>query len=410
MYGKLTERFLKYIEVETGSERGTESKPSNLRQFDLIHLLAYELQQLGISEIHITNWGNMYAKIPASAGFEDKKKIGFVTHLDTYPDFKGKVSHPNIIGNYNGEDVKLGLSGKVLRVSSYPDLVERRGQTLITTDGSSILGVDGKAGIAEVMNAVEVILTEELPHGEFWLAFVSDEEIGEGATYFEKEKFPVDGAYAVEGWNVGEIINETFNAAKIVVDIKGHKTHNGRAKGRLVNAQLIGMEINSRLPEDERPENTEQREGFYHLRKFDGGVENARMFYEIRDLNTENFRKRIRLVEDICKEMDEKHERCSVKTEVSYTYANVKEILDDHSEMIEMAVKATKANEVEPILCAARGGTMGSRLTYMDIPCPTIGMGGDGYHGVYEHITVEATETVSQILVDIIRKFSELGT
>lgn len=400
-------RFLEYIKVSTASARDSKTVPSSLRQFDLAHLLAFELRQMGVPEVEVNNFGMVYAKLPATPGYEGKTSIGFIAHLDTFPDFSGENVKAQIIENYDGKDVTLGDSGLVLQVSEYPHLTRLKGDTLITTDGTTLLGADDKAGIAEIMTALNYIISKEIPHGPVSVAFMPDEEIGIGTDNFDVERFSARYAYTVDGWEAGEIIYENFNASQVTIRIRGKKIHTGKAKGRMVNAQLVGIEINQLLPPGEVPSETEGTQGFYHLLCSEGNVVGAKLVYAVRDHDEELFRKRLRTLKDICEKMNEKYGAGTVAYTVEDEYRNMRPMLESCFHLIEHAVAATKAAGVKPISYPSRGGTDGARLSFKGLPCPNIGAGGYAYHGPMEHITAEAIESVTRILLEIVRSYAE---
>lgn len=403
---QMLDRFLNYINIETGSVRESDTQPSNFQQFDLIHLLVYELKEMGIEDVVITNEGILYVNIPATKGYERCRSIGFLTHLDTFPGFSGEQIHPQIIRQYDGGDVRLGESGLVLSTAEYPKLKELKGQTLITTDGTTLLGADDKAGIAEVMGAMERIMTEKIPHGVISLAFLGDEEIGLGAERFQEKFFASRQAYTVDGWEVGEIVDSNFNASQVNIRIRGRKMHTGRAKGKMINAQLIGIEIQNRLPQNEIPAMTEGEEGFYHLLSFEGSVAETAMIYQIRDLDETNFRKRIETLRAICDDINARYPKPCIVMEEEPTYRNMQPMIKAHYHLVEHAVRAVEAVGLEPKVTATRGGTVGSRLSYRGLPCPNLGVGGDAYHSPLEHITLEAMENVRDILVEIVKNYA----
>lgn len=403
------QRFLNYAKIDTGCVRDSETQPSNFNQFDLIHLLVYELKNLGIEDTCITNQGVLYVNIPATPGYESVMPIGFITHLDTFPEYHKKAVNPQVHENYNGEDVVLGDSGLTLKVSTYPALRKLKGQTLITTDGTTLLGADDKAGVAEVISAIEKIIIEEIPHGELSLAFISDEEIGFGPEYFETKYFKAKLAYTVDGWEAGEIVYSNFNAATITLHIHGRNMHTGRAKGKMINAQLIGIEIQNRLPQDETPSNTEGEEGFFHLMSFEGSVEETEMVYLVRDHDDEKFQDRIQKIKEICEDINKRYPFICVEFSEKIEYRNMRSQILPHFHLVENAISAVKTVGLTPKVTSIRGGTCGARLSFKGLPCPNLGVGGDAYHSLLEHITVESMEQVRDILVEIIRKYAGCG-
>lgn len=400
-------RFLNYAKIWTSSERDSSSVPSSLRQFDLAHLLAFELRELGLSDVEVNNFGIVYARLPATPGYELNPRLGFIAHLDTHPDFNGKDVNPQVIENYDGRDVPLGTSGLVLRVASNPHLPRLKGDTLITTDGTSLLGADDKAGIAEIVTALERIIAKDLPHGTICVAFMPDEEIGNGTDNFDIERFGAQYAYTVDGWNAGEIVYENFNAAQAAILIRGRTTHTGHAKDKMVNAQLVGMQINGLLPPHEIPAETEGAQGFYHLLSSSGTVVCANLVYAVRDHDEVLFQKRLDTLSSICEMMNEQYGPGTVSMTIKHEYRNMRPVIESCFHLIEHAKAAVKAAGIEPQLNLARGGTDGARLSYKGLPCPNLGVGGYAYHGPMEHITAEALESVTRIIVELIRSYAE---
>lgn len=400
------DRFLRYVGVWTSSDRKSKTVPSSYRQFDLAHMLAFELRGMGISDVRVDNSGIVYAKIPATPGYEEKMPIGFLGHLDTFPDISGEHVKTQIIENYNGEDVELGTSGLVLSTSDFPHLRGLKGETLITTDGTTLLGADNKAGIAEIMAAMEFVIQNQIPHGAISIAFVADEEIGRGSDRFDVTNFGVQRAYAIDGGEVGEVIYENFNAAQVEIRVVGKDRHTGFAKNQMINAQLIGMEIHQQLPPKEIPALTEEREGYFHLHSSRGDVSEAVYLYEVRDHNEQIFEERIQTFLQIQRKMNMKYGEGTVSVTVKERYRNMQKKIEPCMDMIVMAVEAERLAEAAPKIRPVRGGLIGSRLSFMGIPCPSIGAGGFAYHSVMEHITVESMEKVVKIIVELIRQYA----
>lgn len=400
-------RFLNYVKIWTSSERNSPSVPSSLRQFDLAHLLVFELRQMGLTDAEVNNFGIVYASLPATSDYETAPRLGFIAHLDTHPDYSGKNVNPQVIENYDGRDIPLGTSGLVLRVSAHPHLPRLKGDTLITTDGTTLLGADDKAGIAEIMTALEHIISKEIPHGSISVAFMPDEEIGNGTDHFDIKRFGAQYAYTIDGWNVGEIVYENFNAAQVTLHIQGRTTHTGHAKNKMVNAQLIAMHINQMLPPHEIPAETEGDQGFYHLLSFSGTVTNAVLVYAVRDHDDTHFQERLNTLSDICTKMNEQYGPKTVSLTVRREYRNMRSVIESCFHLIEHAKAATRAAGIEPQVNLARGGTDGARLSFKGLPCPNIGIGGYSYHSPLEHITAEALESVTRIIVELIRSYAE---
>lgn len=403
---KAYERLLKYVAVPTTSDPGSETNPSTACQFDLAKILVEELKALGVENAEVDGKCYVYASIPATEGYEGCKSIGFIAHMDTTPDFNGYGVTPQIIENYDGQDVKLGNSDRVLKVKDFPDLVNMKGRTLITTDGTTLLGSDDKNGVAEIMTMAERVLSENIPHGKICIGFTPDEEIGAGADHFDVERFGAEVAYTLDGGMEGEIEYENFNAAAANFVVNGNNVHPGTAKDIMVNAQLVAMEINGLLPADETPTATEGYEGFYHLTDMSGNVEIAKLHYIIRDHSKEKFEARKALVEKIAEDMNAKYGAGTVELTVKDQYYNMKEMIEPHMELIEYAKEAAKEAGLNPKVVPIRGGTDGARLSFMGLPCPNLGTGGFGFHGPYEHTTVEGMDDCVEMILKIVEKYS----
>lgn len=404
---KAYERMLNYVKVWTTSDSSSEKVPSTSRQFDLAKLLVEEMKELGIGDAHVDEKCYVYGTLPATKGYEDKAKLGFIAHLDTSEDISGQNVNPQIIENYNGEDIVLGDSGRIIRVSDFPHLKEFKGRTLITTDGTTLLGADDKAGIAEIMTAIERIQKENIPHGKICIGFNPDEEIGTGAHNFDVEKFGADFAYTLDGWLEGQIEYENFNASLATFEIKGINVHPGSAKDIMVNSQLLAMEINSMLP-NETPANTEGYEGFYHLMEITGSVEYSKLVYIVRDHDADKFTARNELLQNIEKTMNEKYGDSVVSLTIKQQYRNMKEKIEPCMHLIDNAKKAIKAVGLEPTVDAIRGGTDGAQLSFKGLPCPNLGTGGAAYHGACEHISVEGMDKVVDIAVELVKIYGAM--
>ncbi len=401
------ERMLNYIKIWTTSDSSSESVPSTSRQFDLARILVEEMKKLGIEDAHVDDKCYVYGTLPAKKGYEDKTKLGFIAHLDTSEDMSGQNVNPQIIENYDGKDINLGESGRVIKVSDFEHLKDFKGRTLITTDGTTLLGADDKAGIAEIMTAIEIIQKENIPHGKISIGFNPDEEIGTGAHNFDVKKFAADFAYTVDGGLEGQIEYENFNASSALFEIKGINVHPGSAKDIMVNSQLIAMEINSMIP-NETPANTEGYEGFYHLIESLGTVEYSKLNYIVRDHDAEKFEERNKFLKNIEKTINEKYGEDTVTLTIKEQYRNMKEKIEPCMHLIENAKKATKAVGLEPTVDAIRGGTDGAQLSFKGLPCPNLGTGGAAYHGVYEHISVEGMDKVVDILVELVKIYASI--
>nr|WP_295596737.1 peptidase T [uncultured Terrisporobacter sp.] len=401
------ERMLNYIKIWTTSDSSSESVPSTSRQFDLARILVEEMKKLGIEDAHVDDKCYVYGTLPAKKGYEDKTKLGFIAHLDTSEDMSGQNVNPQIIENYDGKDINLGESGRVIKVSDFEHLKDFKGRTLITTDGTTLLGADDKAGIAEIMTAIEIIQKENIPHGKISIGFNPDEEIGTGAHNFDVKKFAADFAYTVDGGLEGQIEYENFNASSALFEIKGINVHPGSAKDIMVNSQLIAMEINSMIP-NETPANTEGYEGFYHLIESLGTVEYSKLNYIVRDHDAEKFEERNKFLKNIETTINEKYGEDTVTLTIKEQYRNMKEKIEPCMHLIENAKKATKAVGLEPTVDAIRGGTDGAQLSFKGLPCPNLGTGGAAYHGVYEHISVEGMDKVVDILVELVKIYASI--
>ena len=401
------ERMLNYIKIWTTSASSSESVPSTSRQFDLARILVEEMKKLGIEDAHVDDKCYVYGTLPAKKGYEDKTKLGFIAHLDTSEDMSGQNVNPQIIENYDGKDINLGESGRGIKVSDFEHLKDFKGRTLITTDGTTLLGADDKAGIAEIMTAIEIIQKENIPHGKISIGFNPDEEIGTGAHNFDVKKFAADFAYTVDGGLEGQIEYENFNASSALFEIKGINVHPGSAKDIMVNSQLIAMEINSMIP-NETPANTEGYEGFYHLIESLGTVEYSKLNYIVRDHDAEKFEERNKFLKNIEKTINEKYGEDTVTLTIKEQYRNMKEKIEPCMHLIENAKKATKAVGLEPTVDAIRGGTDGAQLSFKGLPCPNLGTGGAAYHGVYEHISVEGMDKVVDILVELVKIYASI--
>lgn len=404
---KAYERLLNYVQIDTPSDPASGKTPSSDCQFDLAQLLVKELKGLGVENVEVDEKCYVYASIPATPGYEECKCLGFIAHMDTAPDFNGCGVKPQVIHNYDGEDVGLGDSGRVLKVKDFPELTKLKGRTLITTDGTSLLGSDDKSGIAEIMTMVERILSENIPHGKLCIGFTPDEEIGAGADCFDLEKFGADIAYTLDGGMEGEIEYENFNAAGAKVTVHGNNVHPGSAKDIMVNAQLVAMELNSMLPAEETPAMTEGYEGFYHLTDMSGTVEQAKLHYIIRDHDREKFEERKALMSKIVEMLNEKYGAGCVELELKDQYYNMKEMVEPHMHLIKYAKEAAREVGITPNVVPIRGGTDGARLSFMGLPCPNLGTGGFGFHGPYEHVTAEGMELCVEMMLKIVEKYSK---
>lgn len=401
------ERFLNYVPVWTTSDETSDTVPSADRELVLARMLVEEMKGLGIADARVDDKGYVYGHIPATPGCEDKPSLGLVAHMDTVADASGENIKPQIIENYDGKDVVLKGSGDILKVDEFPYLAELKGRTLITTDGTTLLGADDKAGIAEILTVAEEIIKEGLPHGKICIGFTPDEEIARGAKHFDVEGFGADYAYTLDGDEEGEIQFENFNASTAFITIHGVSVHTGSAKDVMVNSQTIATEIHQMLPVNERPETTEGYEGFYHLVSVQGNVATTKMKYFIRDFDRRSFDARAQKLRDIAEEMNKKYGEGKVEVEIVESYYNMREKIEPCMQLIDYAKAAIEHAGITPIVSPVRGGTDGARLSFKGLPCPNLGTGGHAFHGVFEHITVEGMDKAVLIVKDIIRQFAE---
>lgn len=404
---RVEERLLKYVSYWTTSDEECRQIPSSERQFELGKVLEQELRDLSLEKVTLTDHCYVYGLLPATKGYADKPAVGFISHMDTAPDFSGKDVKPQIIPDYDGNDVLLKGSGAYLKVSDFPTLETLKGRTLITTDGTTLLGADDKAGVAEIMTAVEQIITEKIPHGDIWIGFTPDEEVGSGADLFDLDYFKARFAYTVDGDYEGEVAYENFNAASASFEINGVNVHPGEAKDIMINAALVGCEIASLLPENETPAHTEGREGFYHLTDFSGDIAHTKVNYIVRDHDKATFEKRLDTLRGIEQKMNEKYHADTVKLNIQHSYSNMLEVIEKNEYVVAIAKKAIKNVGLEPVSRPVRGGTDGARLSFMGLPCPNLGTGGYGFHGPFEHISVEGMDTAVSVIKEIVKITAE---
>lgn len=401
----VVERFLRYIKIDTQSSEEGNTNPTTLKQFDLAKILVEELRDIGINNAYVDDNCYVYGKIGASIGYEDHQKIGLIAHMDTAPDYNGKNVNPQIIENYDGKDVLLGKSGLTLSQNEFPHLKTLIGHTLITTDGSTLLGADNKAGISEIITVCQEILTSNIPHGEIVVCFTPDEEVGRGTDNIDLDVLNVDFAFTIDGGKEGEIVYETFNAASAEFTIYGKNIHPGSAKNIMKNAALIGIEINNMLPNYETPALTENYEGFYHLCSIKGDVEKANLYYIVRDHDFNMYNSRLSTLKHIEKIVNEKYGENTVKLEIHEQYKNMKEVIKNHFYIVQNAIDTINSLNIKPLVEPIRGGTDGARLSFMGIPCPNLGTGGYCFHGPYEHITKEGMELSVKIILEILKSY-----
>ena len=403
------ERFLRYIRIDTQSCDGVDRFPSTEKQLDLAKLLEKELREMGASDVTLDENGYLFATIPATS---DKKTpvVGFISHMDTAPAYSGKGVNPQFAENYDGGELVLDAQrGITMSPAMFPSLLHYVGKELIYTDGSTLLGADDKAGVAEIMTFAQYLLTHpEIEHGEIKIGFTPDEEVGRGADFFDVARFGADVAYTVDGGELGEIEYENFNAAAGLVTVHGASIHPGSAKGKMKNAILIGTEFESLLPAFDKPMYTEGYEGFFHLDRIEGDVENCRMEYIIRDHDAKKFEEKCRLFERAGAWLNEKYGEGTVDVTVTESYRNMREKVEPHMYLIDIAKKAMTNCGAEPKIVAIRGGTAGARLSYMGLPCPHLSTGGENFHGKYEFICTQSMETMVDVLTDIAKQFTEV--
>lgn len=403
----LLDRFLRYVAVDTQSDENSESQPSTGKQLVLLEMLRDELRALGL-EAELDQWGYVMATLPSNLDHK-APAIGFIAHVDTSPDASGKDVKAQIIRDYDGGDIELkGVPGLALRVADFPELAGYKGQTIITTDGTTLLGADDKAGVAEIMNAVEYLVEHpEVKHPEVKIGFTPDEEIGRGVVKFDVARFGADYAYTMDGGAIGELEFENFNAAAATVKIQGRNIHPGYAKGKMKNAMLIGMEFNSLLPVEQRPEYAEGYEGFYHLIGFKGSVEQAELSYILRDHDLGLYEKRKETMLRCAEFINAKWGEGTASVELRHQYYNMRKEVEPHYHIIEKAVKAMEMNGIKPKIQPIRGGTDGANLSFMGLPCPNIFAGGHNFHGKMEFVPLESMEAASRVILGILEQFAQ---
>ncbi len=406
MKKEIIDRFTTYVKVDTQSNDANDTCPSTPGQLTLANMLVDELKSIGMQEITIDENGYVMATLPANT-VKDVPTIGFLAHVDTATDFTGKNVNPQIVENYNGDIIQLN-ENVVLSPKDFPSLNDYKGHTLITTDGTTLLGADDKAGITEIMTAMNYLLQHpEIKHGKVRVAFTPDEEIGRGPHKFYVTAFNAKYAYTVDGGPLGELEYESFNAAAAKITIKGKNIHPGTAKGKMVNSMKIGMELNRRLPAEEAPEFTEGYEGFYHLLSFEGDVEQTKLYYIIRDFDKNKFQIRKAKVEKIVQDLKAVHGENNIILEMKDQYYNMKEKIEPVKEIVDIAYEAMEKLGIKPIVKPIRGGTDGSQLSFMGLPTPNIFTGGENYHGKYEYISVDNMEKATNVIIEIIKLFEQ---
>lgn len=402
----IIDRFISYVTVDTESDPNSETTPSTKKQWDLANQLVEELKQIGMEDVSIDENAYIMATLPSNVD-HDVPTIGFVSHFDTSPDFSGANVKPQIIENYDGGDIVLNKKENIVLSPGYfDDLLQYKGQTLITTDGTTLLGADDKAGICEIVSAMEYLIQHpEIKHGKIRVGFTPDEEIGRGAHKFDVEKFGAEWAYTMDGSQIGELEYENFNAAGVKLIFKGKSVHPGYAKGKMINSMLLANKFISKLPSKEVPEKTTNYEGFFHVHTLNGSIEETEVQLIIRDHSMKKFKKRKKMIRELVKKMNRKHEEKFggkiVECEIKDQYYNMKEKVEPVMHIVDIAEQAMKELDIKPIIKPIRGGTDGSQLSYMGLPCPNIFAGGHNFHGKYEYVPVESILKATQVIVKI---------
>ncbi|MDB4590541.1 peptidase T [Flavobacteriaceae bacterium] len=398
----LINRFVSYVTVDTESDPTSESTPSTAKQWDLANALVEELKSIGMQEVSIDENAYIMATLPSNSA-KKLPIIGFISHFDTSPDFTGANVKPQIIENYDGNDIILDKEQNIVLSPTYfEDLLLYKGQTLITTDGNTLLGADDKAGITEIISAMEYLINHpEIEHGTIKVGFTPDEEIGRGAHKFDVKKFGADWAYTMDGSQVGELEYENFNAAGAIVTVKGKIVHPGYAKGKMINSMYIATEFINSLPQLETPEHTEGREGFFHLHNMIGAVEETKLQYIIRDHDRSHFEARKNVINKLAEDLNTQYGRDVISIKIKDQYFNMREKIEPVMHIVEIAEKAMIEANIKPLVKPIRGGTDGSQLSYMGLPCPNIFAGGHNFHGRYEYVPVESMQKAIEVIVNI---------
>lgn len=402
---KIIDKFLRYVSVDTMSCEESETQPSSSKQLNLLGMLRDELQAMGIEAV-LDEYGYVMARIPANC--QGAPAIGFIAHVDTSPDAGGADIKPQIIENYDGSDILLKGSGAYLKPADFPEMLEYRGQTLITTDGTTLLGADDKAGVAEIMCAAEYIMTHpEFKHGDVCIGFTPDEEIGRGVVKFDVQKFGAKYAYTMDGGAIGELEFENFNAAAASIHIQGRNIHPGYAKGKMLNSMRVAMELNSLLPAEQKPEYTCGYEGFFHLIGIEGTVEETTISYIIREHDIEKHEQQKKVIARCCDFINAKYGEGTATLNLKHQYFNMRKEVEPHMQIVDIAIKAMEMEQIVPKVQPIRGGTDGANLSYMGLPCPNIFAGGHNFHGKLEYVPVESMEKASRVILNIISLFAE---
>lgn len=401
------ERFLRYVKIDTASDQHSNTTPSTRKQFDLAKVLFEEMKAMGLESVSLDDNGYLMAVLPGN--IKAAPAIGLIAHMDTSPDFSAAGVNPQIVKNYDGGDILLNKTENlVMSPSDFPELLKYIGQDLITTDGTTLLGADDKAGIAEILTAVEYLMAHpEIPRGDLKIGFTPDEEVGRGADHFDVEKFAADFAYTLDGGEIGELEYENFNAASATVKFNGRNIHPGNAKDKMLNSLLLAMAFNALLPAAERPEHTEGYEGFFHLNEMKGDVEHTELHYIIRDHDMAKFEARKALMTEAAAYMNQRYGSGTTELILKDSYFNMKEKIVPVMEIVEEVKVAMEAVGVKPLIKAIRGGTDGSRLSYMGLPTPNIFTGGHNYHGRFEYIPMASMDKAVEVIVETVRRFAE---
>lgn len=402
----LVERFLRYVSVDTQSNEDSQTQPSTMKQLNLLSMLRDELLAMGV-EATLDEYGYVMARIPSNVDAH-VPAVGFISHVDTSPDASGADIKPQIIHDYDGSAIALkGVEGLYLDPKGFPELLRHKGEDLITTDGTTLLGADDKAGVAEIMNAVEYIMTHpEFKHGPICIGFTPDEEIGRGVAKFDVARFGADYAYTMDGGEVGELEFENFNAAAATVTIQGRNVHPGYAKGKMKNAILIGMELNSLLPIEQRPEYTSDYEGFFHIISYKGTVENCTFSYILREHDLDKHEAQKAELRRCVDFINAKYGEGTASVEIRHQYYNMRKQVEPHYHIVEKAIKAMEMEGIKPKVQPIRGGTDGANLSFMGLPCPNIFAGGLNFHGKFEWVSIQSMEKASKVVLNIISLFA----
>ncbi|MFV8281726.1 peptidase T [Christiangramia marina] len=398
----IIDRFLSYVRIDTQSDPESTSTPSTMKQWDLANKLVDELKVIGMQDVTIDEHAYVMASLPANVPHE-VPVIGFVSHFDTTPDFSGTNVNPQIVENYDGKDIVLNKEKNIILSPEYfDDLLQYKGKTIITTDGTTLLGADDKAGITEIMTAMEYLVNNpDILHGKIRVCFTPDEEIGRGAHKFDVEKFGAEWAYTMDGSQIGELEYENFNAARAVVKVEGKSVHPGYAKDKMVNSMYIAQDFINSLPRMETPEHTEDRQGFFHLSSINGDVEETILEYIIRDHDLGHFQARKEMMQDLASEICSQYDRDLITIEITDQYRNMREKVEPVMHIVDLARDAMEAVDIEPIIKPIRGGTDGAQLSFMGLPCPNIFAGGHNFHGKYEYVPVESMQKAAEVIVKL---------